>query len=196
MMIFLILAPFGAFAMLMLVTSATVSLFAAAASAWPTIAYDLIARPLDQDPRRSAQRSCSPRSAAISPWSIPRWSSSAVRLAGRWRRAGDRAGVDRAALSLHAAICPRSRSMPRPRRCPASCAPTTSSPGPGPRAFLLMVIANVADDLCAGPAAVVRACDRVRRPQQRGAISPNGIRNTGGRMAKLRGTGRMPAVAL
>jgi hypothetical protein len=41
MMFFLILAPFGAFAALTLVTSATVSLFAAASVAAATIAYDL-----------------------------------------------------------------------------------------------------------------------------------------------------------
>lgn len=40
-MIFLILAPFGAFAGLMLVTSATVSLFAGAGVAAATIAYDV-----------------------------------------------------------------------------------------------------------------------------------------------------------
>jgi hypothetical protein len=41
MMVFLILAPFGAFATLMVVASATVSLFAGAAVAAATIAYDL-----------------------------------------------------------------------------------------------------------------------------------------------------------
>jgi hypothetical protein len=41
MMIFLILAPFGAFATLMLMTSATVSLFGGACVAAATIAYDL-----------------------------------------------------------------------------------------------------------------------------------------------------------
>jgi len=41
MMFFLILAPFGAFAMLTLATSAPVSLFAAAGVAAATIAYDL-----------------------------------------------------------------------------------------------------------------------------------------------------------
>jgi hypothetical protein len=41
MMIFLILAPFGAFATLMTFTSATVSLFAGAGVAAATIAYDL-----------------------------------------------------------------------------------------------------------------------------------------------------------
>ncbi len=41
MMIFLILAPFGAFAGLMLVTSSTVSLFASAGVAAATIAYDV-----------------------------------------------------------------------------------------------------------------------------------------------------------
>jgi hypothetical protein len=42
MMMLFILAPFGAFATLMLVTSATVSLFAAAGVAAATIAYDLL----------------------------------------------------------------------------------------------------------------------------------------------------------
>jgi hypothetical protein len=41
MMIFLILAPFAAFTTLMLLTSATVSVFASAAVALATIAYDL-----------------------------------------------------------------------------------------------------------------------------------------------------------
>jgi hypothetical protein len=41
MTIFLILAPYGAFAMLMLVTSATVSLFASAAICLAVIAYDV-----------------------------------------------------------------------------------------------------------------------------------------------------------
>jgi hypothetical protein len=42
MTIFLILAPFGAFALLMLVTSAPVSLFASAAICLAVIAYDLV----------------------------------------------------------------------------------------------------------------------------------------------------------
>jgi hypothetical protein len=42
MTIFLILAPYGAFAFLMLVTSATVSLFAAAAICLAVIAYDIL----------------------------------------------------------------------------------------------------------------------------------------------------------
>ena len=42
MMILLILAPFGAFATLLLVTSATISLFAGAGVAAATIAYDLL----------------------------------------------------------------------------------------------------------------------------------------------------------
>ena len=42
MTIFLILAPFGAFTMLMLVTSATVSLFAAAAVGLAVIAFDIV----------------------------------------------------------------------------------------------------------------------------------------------------------
>jgi intracellular septation protein A len=42
MMIFLVLAPFGSFSLLMLVTSATISLFAAAAICFAVIAYDVI----------------------------------------------------------------------------------------------------------------------------------------------------------
>jgi intracellular septation protein A len=44
MTIFLILAPFGSFALLMLVTSAPVALFAAAAICLAAIAYDLVGR--------------------------------------------------------------------------------------------------------------------------------------------------------
>jgi hypothetical protein len=42
MMVFLILAPFGAFSLLMLVASATTSLFAAAAICLAVIAYDIL----------------------------------------------------------------------------------------------------------------------------------------------------------
>jgi hypothetical protein len=42
MLIFLILAPYGAFSLLMLVSSPTVSLFAAAAMAFVVIAYDMV----------------------------------------------------------------------------------------------------------------------------------------------------------
>ena len=52
MTIFLILAPYGAFALLMLVTSAAVSLFAAAAICLAVIAYRPGGRPLDEDSRR------------------------------------------------------------------------------------------------------------------------------------------------
>ena len=71
MTIFLILAPYGAFATLMLLTSAAVSLFAAAAICLVVIA-------LDASRGRSIKilgvglgRSCSPRSAATSRSSIP-----------------------------------------------------------------------------------------------------------------------------
>ena len=59
MTIFLILAPFGAFALLMLVTSAEISLFAAAAICLAVIGMTS-ARPLDQDARRGLASSCSP----------------------------------------------------------------------------------------------------------------------------------------
>ena len=52
MMIFLILAPYAAFALLMLVTSPVPSLFAAAAICLMVIGYDVLSRPLDQDARR------------------------------------------------------------------------------------------------------------------------------------------------
>ena len=53
-------------------------------------------------------------------------------------------------------------------------------------AFVLMVIGQRAVDLSAGPAAVVRNCDRVRRPQHRAlfhqmvsGISPGEVRDAG-----------------
>ena len=49
MTIFLILAPYGAFATLMLVTSAATSLFVAAAICLMVIALRRRSRPLDQD---------------------------------------------------------------------------------------------------------------------------------------------------
>ena len=49
MTIFLILAPYGAFALLMLVTSADVGLFTAAAICLAVIAYDMAARPFAED---------------------------------------------------------------------------------------------------------------------------------------------------
>ena len=66
MTIFLILAPFGSFALLMLVTSAEISLFAAAAICLAVIGVDVVSRPLDQDARRRLASSCSPHSAAMS----------------------------------------------------------------------------------------------------------------------------------
>ena len=56
MTIFLILAPFGSFALLMLVTSAEISLFAAAAICLAVIGMDVASRPLDQDARRGLRR--------------------------------------------------------------------------------------------------------------------------------------------
>ena len=52
MTLFLILAPYGVYAFLMLVTSATVSLVAAGAVCLATIAIDACARPLAEDSRR------------------------------------------------------------------------------------------------------------------------------------------------
>ena len=56
MAIFLILAPFGSFALLMLVTSAEISLFAAAAICLAVVGIDRLSRPLDQDARRGLRR--------------------------------------------------------------------------------------------------------------------------------------------
>ena len=69
MTIFLILAPFGAFALLMLVTSAETSLFAAAAICLAVIALTSIAAARSRSSAR-ARWSCSPVSAAMSRWSI------------------------------------------------------------------------------------------------------------------------------
>ena len=66
MTIFLILAPFGSFALLMLVTSAEISLFASAAICLAVIGYRRRARPLDQDARRRLASSSSPASAPTS----------------------------------------------------------------------------------------------------------------------------------
>ena len=80
MTIFLVLAPYGVFAFLMLATSATVSLFAAAATCLVAIAIDVAARPLGQDSWRrlgDPVRRARPLSAG---WH-PVWSTSAVNLA-------------------------------------------------------------------------------------------------------------------
>ena len=70
MTIFLILAPYGAFTFLMLVTSATVSLFAAAAICLAVIALD-VARGRSIKLLGAGSAILFAASAATSRWSIP-----------------------------------------------------------------------------------------------------------------------------
>ena len=69
--------------------------------------------------------------------------------------------------------------MPRPRKLPGFWQANYIITSAWTAAFLLMMIGQIADDLCAGPAAVVRTCDRVRRPQQRGLFHPMVSRSIG-----------------
>ena len=96
MTIFLILAPYGAFALLMLVTSAAVSLFAAAAICLAVIAYRRVARPLDQDPRRRLRRSLfAAFGGYVEAGRSRRLSSTGGQVRGRHRHLADLAGLDR-----------------------------------------------------------------------------------------------------
>ena len=65
----------------MLVTSAAVSLFAAAAICLAVIAYDFARRPLDQDPRRRLRGRVRRGRRLRRPGSIPRSASPAVKFA-------------------------------------------------------------------------------------------------------------------
>ena len=94
MTIFLILAPYGAFAALMLVTSAAVSLFAAAAICLAVIAFDVV--------RGRSIKILGAGSvivfAAFGGYLAlidPALSNSAVKIRGRCRHLSDLAGVDR-----------------------------------------------------------------------------------------------------
>ena len=131
MTIFLILAPYGAFSLLMLVTSATASVLAAAAICLMVIAFDIV--------RGRSIKILGAGSvvvfAAIGGYLAlvdPALSTSAVKFS-----------VDTGIFLVSLAVDRRSAirspcnmrwrwSMPRPRRCLVSCARTTSSPGPGP----------------------------------------------------------------
>ena len=158
MMIFLILAPYGAFAMLMLVTSAAASLFAAAAICLTVIAADVL--------RGRSIKMLGAGSAivflalgALSHAGRFRLEQFGSETGGRCRHARDLAGLACDPPAVHAAICARSGRCRDGASCPASAGELYHHLGVD-GAFLLMMLANAADDLCAGPAAVVRTCDR------------------------------------
>ncbi len=119
MMIFLILAPYGAFAALMLLSSAAVSLFAAAAICLMVIAYDVL--------RGRSIKILGAGSAivfaALGGYITlvdAGWSSSDSETDGRCRHAGDLAGVARDPPAVHAAICPRNGRRRNRANCPNS----------------------------------------------------------------------------
>ena len=131
MTIFLILAPYGVFGLLLFATSATVSLFAAAGTCLVAMAIDAV--------RGRSIKILGAGSAAVFAglglyllvWH-PTWSNSAVSSPSIPVSSRSRSVRCCSAAPSHCNM--RSRPFPpKPRRCPAFCAPTTSSPAPGPR---------------------------------------------------------------
>ena len=130
MMIFLILVPYGTFTLLMLVTSASASLFTAAAVGLAVIAHD-VGRGRSVKLLGAGSVVLFGALGCYLMWVDSAWSALQVKLA-----------VDAGVLAislvslairspLHAAICPRGRRSPKPLNCPASCTPTMLSPGHG-----------------------------------------------------------------
>ena len=127
--LFLILAPYGAFASLMLVVSATVSLAAAAVICLATITIDVVrGRTIKLLPAASAVVFAG--TAVYLNVFDPSLGSSKVRLAVDAGIFAISIGsmLIRYPFTLHMRW---NRSLPRPRPCRASCAPITSSPLPG-----------------------------------------------------------------
>jgi hypothetical protein len=128
MTIFLILAPYGAFAFLMLVTSSAASLLAAAAICFAIIVLDLARGHSVKILGAGSVVTFATVGSYV--WFVdPSLSVSAVKLSVD-------AGVLLVVL-LSIAVPSRCnthwrRSAPRSRGCPASSTPTTSSPGRGP----------------------------------------------------------------
>ena len=104
MTIFLILAPFGSFALLMLVTSAKISLFASAAICLAVIGIDVY-RGRSIKMLGAGSVIVFTALGAYIALIDPNMSHSAVKLIGRYRRARDLAGVARDPQAVHAAIC-------------------------------------------------------------------------------------------
>ncbi len=177
MTIFLILAPYGAFAMLMLVSSATVSLFAAAAMCLMVIAYDML--------RGRSIKMLGAGSAILFTalgcyLALTRFTSGAVRpSSSRSMPACSRSRLFRSP-SANRSRCnmPAKWSMPRRPDCPAFLTANYVITWAWALAFLLMMTANALLIYRAGPAAVVRARRSRSLPATPRSISPDGIRNT------------------
>ena len=132
MTIFLILAPYGAFATLMLVTSATVSLFAAPRSALPSIALRHRFTAARSRCSAPAPRSCSLRSVcylALIDSGLEQFGGEARRSIAACSRSRWRRWRSRFPFTLQYA---REAVDAETAHCPASCGPTTSSPRRGP----------------------------------------------------------------
>ena len=164
MTIFLILAPFGSFALLMLVTSAEISLFAAAAICLAVIGIDVVrGRSI-----KMLGAGCVVVFTGLGAYVTlidPNLSSSAVKLA-----------VDVGVLAISLASLIIRKPFVLQYALEEVDAETAKLPGfmkatyiitwAWTGAFVLMIIGNVLHDLRAGLAALVRTCDRLRRPQQ------------------------------
>ena len=164
MTIFLILAPFGSFALLMLVTSAEISLFASAAICLAVIGIDVY--------RGRSIKMLGAGSVVVftGTWRLCHADRSEPeqfgrQACGRCRRARDLAGVADHPQAVRAAICARGG------RCRDGKAARLHE---GDLHHHLGLDRRLraddhrqrADDLCAGLAALVRTGDRLRRPQQ------------------------------
>ena len=166
MMIFLILLPFGVFSLLMLLTSADVGLFAAAAICLAVIAYRPHSRPLSSRCSAPAPWCCFSRLGFYLTLVDAGLSASAIKLTVD-------AGVLAIALVSLAIRHPFTLQYARE----VVDAETAVLPGfikanyiitwAWAACMLLMMTGNVADDLSARPAAVGGNCDRLCRPQHR-----------------------------
>ena len=168
MTIFLILAPYGAFAVLMLLASSTVSLVAASAVCLATIAVDAL---------RGRSLKILPVGSAILFAGIagylavidPGVSDKAVKLA---------VDIGIFAISVGSMLIRHPFTM----QYALESVPAEIAAMPGfsranyvitgvwTVATLLMMLANAADSLCAGPADLARAGGGVRRAQQRDLV--------------------------
>ena len=118
MTIFLILAPFGSFALLMLVTSAEISLFAAAAICLAVIGID-VARGRSVKMLGAGSVVVFSGIGAYVTLIDPNLSQFGRQARGRCRRARDLAGVARSFASRSCCNTRWRKSTPRRRSCPA-----------------------------------------------------------------------------
>ena len=163
MTIFPILAPYAAFTLLMLVSSPLPSLLAAAAICGIVIGYDVLGgRSIKLLGASSAILFTSLGGYLI----LSRPEPFGDEAGGRLRPVCDRAAVAGDPLSLHAAICPRGGRCPNRRSAGLFDRKLYHHSGVDGR-FSVDVDGQRADDLSAGPAALVGIGDCVRRPQHR-----------------------------